>query len=130
VGNRNQLLCDGCCKLTRCNATFGGTGAETRDWVEVTEAAALLVKAAEAATPNCPIYNGGRGIPTSTRAVLECLARALGTKADISFSGVRLPGDPKHLVADITDTLSLGWQPSRSIEPQLEAYARWFRGLS
>ncbi|MEO6830061.1 MAG: NAD-dependent epimerase/dehydratase family protein, partial [Acidobacteriaceae bacterium] len=66
-GLRKQLLWDACCKFADNDSTFMGTGDEVRDWLHVEDAAALLLAAAEHASPQCPTVNGGSGQGVTVR---------------------------------------------------------------
>jgi UDP-glucose 4-epimerase len=126
-GLRKQLMWDACQKLSRSDATFAGTGLETRDWLHVNDAASLLLVAARAATPACITVNGGTGSPIAIRVVIEALAAALGTEAAIAFTGAARPGDPAHYQADIAQALALGWQPRHDVMAEIANYAHWYR---
>ncbi|WP_410960811.1 NAD-dependent epimerase/dehydratase family protein, partial [Salmonella sp. SAL4360] len=73
---------------------FYGTGDETRDWLHVKDAAALLVVAAAHASVDCSVANGGTGHATSIRLILESLCDILGSELP-SFSGISKIGDPQ-----------------------------------
>jgi len=126
VGLRKQLLWDACSKLTNGEASFAGTGEELRDWLDVQDAAALLVTAAEHASVECPIVNGGFGKAASVRTIVEGLQRELGVTTPPVFSGTRRGGDPIGYEADIAEALAWGWRPERTLADGLAAYAAWF----
>ena len=113
-------------KLTQGEGRFAGTGEELRDWLEVQDAAALLVAAGERAGPGCPIVNGGTGHAVSVRAIVEGLRQELGVSIDPAFSGDRREGDPIGYQADITEARAWGWSPQRPLTEGLAAYASWF----
>lgn len=126
VGLRKQLLWDACTKLVQDEVEFAGTGEELRDWLDVQDAAALLVTAAARANADCPIVNGGTGESANVRAIVEGLARALGLAVRPTFSGARRSGDPIGYEADITEALGWGWRAEQSLAGGLAAYAAWF----
>jgi UDP-glucose 4-epimerase len=126
-GLRKQLLWDACMKLTQGAPSFGGDGSEERDWIHVEDAVALLIQAAAAATPACPIFNGGTGVATTVRQALELLARKLGQAAPLRFSGETRRGDPPALVASVAATRALGWAPRISLADGIPQYADWFK---
>jgi UDP-glucose 4-epimerase len=99
-GMRKQLVWEICTKLSQGarTLTLGGTGSETRDWVHIEDAAAILADAVQLASPAAPIFNGCTGVGTSVRDVAQAVVAGFGTKAEISFSGQVRPGDPVHLV--------------------------------
>jgi UDP-glucose 4-epimerase len=126
LGLRKQLLWDACTKLTKGEAGFAGTGEELRDWLDVQDAAALLVTAAGRASAECPIVNGGCGRAASVRTIVEGLQRELGTATAPVFSGTRRGGDPIGYEADIAEALAWGWRPERTLADGLAAFAAWF----
>ncbi len=125
-GLRRQLLWDASCKARDGRLEFAGTGDEERDWLHVDDAVALVLAAAEHASPAMPIVNGGTGIGTRVRDVVAAIARELGAPP-ARFTGVTRPGDPPRYIADITRARSLGWAPRVSLERGLAEYLAWFR---
>lgn len=126
-GLRKQLLWDACGKLSRGEGDFAGTGDETRDWVHVEDAAALVLLAAQRASPACPIVNGGSGVPISVREALDEVAGALGRGGQARFTGKARPGDPFRFVADPTLARSWGWAPRVAWREGVRAYCKWYR---
>ncbi|ULA64986.1 MAG: Epimerase domain-containing protein [Nitrospira sp.] len=126
-GLRKQLLWDACIKASRGEVEFGGTGEETRDWLDVTDAAELVLQSVEQASSGRPVANGGTGQSVSIRAVLEELFRGLGRQANPAFSGIVRVGDPKHYRADISTAQQWGWLPKVGWREGVRAYAEWFR---
>lgn len=127
AGLRKQLLWDACVNLTRGNATFGGTGGETRDLLHVDDAATLLVNAAEHASYDCPAVNGGTGEATTIRDIIDTIADELCGSARVQFSGTARPGDPQHYQADVAEAYELGWRPQHAWREGVRSYARWFQ---
>jgi UDP-glucose 4-epimerase len=125
-GLKKQLLWDACRKLEAGNAVFGGTGEEQRDWLHVDDAASLLVVAAERASSEVTIVNGGSGDGTRVRDVVEMISRELGAGAPTFSGGVR-PGDPPRYIADITRARAFGWQPTVDLARGIREYVAWFR---
>lgn len=129
-GLRKQLLWDACTKLGQGSPSFGGNGSEERDWIHVDDAAALLIKAAAAASPACPTFNGGTGVSTTVRQALELLARKLGQAAPLRFSGETRRGDPRALVACVAAARAIGWSPKVALAEGISQYADWFRSAA
>lgn len=127
---RKQLLWDACNKLIKGEASFFGTGAETRDWLHVTDATTLLLKAAEIASTTAPTLNGGSGESVSIKTTVSGLAQRLGNNHNIQFNGVTRAGDPQHYAADIREALALDWQPQISFESGLDEYVAWFNSIT
>jgi len=126
-GLRKQLLWDACGRLASGDAEFGGTGAESRDWLHVEDAAALMLAAGRHAGPDCPVANGGSGRTTDIATVVTLVADALASGGRPRFSGVSRPGDPAHTHADISEALAWGWQPGRDLESGIADYVAWYR---
>jgi UDP-glucose 4-epimerase len=127
VGLRKQLLWDACIKLSRGPATFSGTGRDMRDWLHVDDAAKLLVAVGQAGSSSPMVINGGTGVGVPTVRIVETIASAFGRDADVQFSGAARPGDPLHLIADMSGTDVLGWRPERTLSLELERYVKWFK---
>ncbi len=127
-GLRKQLLWDLAGRLASAPAAIelGGTGDEARDFLFVDDAVALvtlLARRDRAASPL--ILNGGAGQPVSVRQIADLLRDALGSRAEIRFSGQGRPGDPRSLVADVSAAGDLGFQPRTSLSEGVARYARW-----
>ena len=126
-GLRKQLLWDACQKITGGTHEFFGTGAETRDWLHVNDAAALLMAASDHADAACQIVNGGTGVSVPVREVLQELYAALGKNGGPQFGGHTRAGDPSHVQADISRISAWGWRPGVSWKEGMHEYAAWFR---
>jgi UDP-glucose 4-epimerase len=124
---RKQLLWDACQRISANESIFFGTGDETRDWLHVSDAAALLVAAAEHASISCPVVNGGFGVPVSVRDVVTELFRLMGRSDLPSFCGTQRPGDPLHYHADMRRALAWEWQPKITWRDGLARYVSWFK---
>lgn len=127
VGLKKQLLWDACRKLSEGNTAFFGTGEEVRDWIHVSDAVALMIRAADFAGESCPIYNGGGGEAFSNRVLLEFLAERLGVIQKPCFSGQTKAGDPLKYCADIDKSRAINWTPKVSWKDGVSEYAEWFQ---
>lgn len=127
-GLQKQLLWDACKKLTAGQHSFFGTGAEQRDWVHIDDTVDLLMRVAQAASPDCPIINGGAGAGVTVSDILDHLFSVLSPDQQPIFSGTQKEGDPAHYVADIEKARLLGWKPRIGWHQGVEQYAEWFRG--
>jgi UDP-glucose 4-epimerase len=127
-GLRKQLLWDACHRLKTDVPEFAGTGRELRDWLHVSDAAALIQAVASANPAGHSVLNGGTGTGTPVSEVLAELAAALGTR-EARFTGQHRPGDPSSLVADASRASLLGWRPRYSWRRGIREYADWFRDL-
>ncbi|HWY61212.1 MAG TPA: SDR family oxidoreductase [Rhizomicrobium sp.] len=101
-GLEKQLIWEICNQLAQGRTKFvlGGTGAETRDWVHIKDAARILIAAISRATPLAPSFNGCTGVAVSVADAVHALGSGWGREIDISFNGLRRIGDPEHLVGD------------------------------
>jgi UDP-glucose 4-epimerase len=124
---RKQLLWDACRRISANESVFFGTGDETRDWLHVSDAAALLVAAAEYASTSCPVVNGGFGTPVSVRDVVTELFRLMGRSDVPTFCGTQRAGDPLHYHADMRRALVWEWQPQITWRDGLARYVSWFK---
>lgn len=131
AGLRKQLLWDASLKLTSgaARAEFWGDGQETRDWVHVSDAVALVDSVASADCEEVPpVLNCGSGKPRTTQEVLSLLRDCLAVDTGIFFNGAMRVGDPRYYWAEIEAARSLGWRPRVSLEQGLQEYANWFGG--
>lgn len=126
AGLRKQLLWEACHKYSRGESEFFGTGEEIRDWLHVSDAARLLLLAAQHATPDCPVVNGGSGIGTRIRDLLETLASKMHLDIQPTFSSVGKTGDPDSFVANIDSAKMWGWKPEQELTAGLNEYVAWF----
>ena len=128
-GLRKQLLWDASHKLHRGEMQFFGTGEETRDWIHVQDAAALIAISWAHASEAAPVVNGASGHGITIRRVLETLAQSYNINSELRFSGDIRPGDPAHYVADISEAQAMGWMPAIPFERGVADYASWFRKM-
>ena len=126
-GLRKQLLWDACNKLARGDTRFSGSGAEQRDWLNVEDAAELLLLAARHASPACPIANGGSGMAIGVREILKQVARGLERSGELNFDGDARRGDPPHYHADISVARSWGWKPRIEWRLGVQSFVDWFK---
>lgn len=128
-GLRKQLLWDACTRLAAGEKVLalGGTGDELRDWLHVDDVARLMQWAADRASPEALVFNGGTGRATSVRKIAARLCSAWGEGCTATFSGSARLGDPVKLVADVTQVQAAGFQPERRWEHGIDSYVAWFR---
>lgn len=126
-GLRKQLLWDTCSKIANNEVNFFGTGEEVRDWLHVSDAAALLGLALDHAAPSCPIVNGATGVGVSIKQLLETAFVHAGRSDRPVFSGTVRTGDPDRYVADASLAHSWGWRPVVDWRRGLLAYMDWYK---
>ena len=127
-GLSKQLLWDAAGKLVAASqeVTFWGTGEETRDWIHIVDATALMAKLADSPEP-FTLMNGASGARVTVSAVLHMLKKSLGVDVNIRFNGNVRPGDPRFYLADVSKSLQLGLKPIMALEAGLDDYTRWFK---
>lgn len=130
AGLEKQLIWDLCSKLALAAdqpVTLGGTGAEVRDWLHVSDAARLLWWARDHGTDVRPIFNGGTQIGTCISDIAAIVARAWGGAPKIIFSGRARKGDPSHLIANTGSTRALGFHPQIPVSEGIAQTVAWFK---
>jgi len=128
-GLKKQLLWDACNKFSKAagkKIVFLGTGEETRDWLHVKDAAALLFRMAESSGQQYEIINGGSGVTLSVNQVLTTMAVKFKNIPLVAFNHEFREGDPKHYWADISKAKQKGWLPKINIELGLQEYVEWY----
>ena len=128
-GLKKQLLWDACKKISSCKDTqvqFFGSGAETRDWIHVTDAAGLIYSSYVNANVDL-IINGGGGQRVSNVDILQMLTRSFAEGIELDFIGQCKEGDPNHYWADISKAGQIGWEPRVSLESGVKKYVEWYK---
>ncbi len=127
-GLKKQLLWDACTKLSSDSkeVAFLGTGKETRDWLHVDDAVALIYVMSQVGD-GYVVVNGGGGKRKTVLDILLQVKKLLGTQAEIVMNGGRKKGDPLHYWADIASPMNYGWRPQKNIENGLKEYVHWFQ---
>jgi UDP-glucose 4-epimerase len=127
-GLTKQLLWDASIKLSTAKpeASFWGTGEETRDWIHLADATELIATLSQSAE-SFSIVNGASGVRVTVKTVLEMLRDALGVDVKITFNGVERPGDPRFYHADIARLRGLSLPPPVTLADGLKGYAAWFK---
>jgi UDP-glucose 4-epimerase len=131
AGLRKQLIYDSCLRLARLEATdtleLGGTGAERRDWLHVSDAVQGLADLIDPAPGNVRLYNLASGAPTTIRDVANKLIDVWGESHSLAFSGETRIGDPFSLYGDPASQPP-GFTPRIILRDGLADMVEWFRG--
>lgn len=125
-GLRKQLPWELGTKLSRgaTAVTLFGTGDETRDFLNIDDAAELIFKVGTAeGAPD--VLNGGSGTPVNVRAFADSMARAFARQVEFTFNGVTRPDDPTHYRAEISRARALGWEARVGLDQGLSKYSKW-----
>lgn len=126
AGLRKQLLWDACRKLAAGEAEFAGTGAERRDWLNVSDAVELMACAAGHASAGPLVLNGGSGTSVSVHDILAKVRKGFPNSPALRFTGTARPGDPDVYEADIARARALGWSPRIDLDEGMARYVEWF----
>lgn len=96
-----------------------GDGRQTRDFVYIDDVVEALIAAATAPNVDQQIINVGSGVETAVRDLIEQIAAAAGTKANV-LTNSESSGGIARLVADLKKAhCLLGYQPSTDLNAGL-----------
>lgn len=128
-GLQKQLLWDACKKINKSSQVeFFGTGMETRDWIHVSDAASLLYSFSQN-LKDYQIINGGTGLETPIKDVINLLCHYMDKDVEVKFNGETKEGDPLHFWANTEKGNKLGWTPKIKLEEGLQQYVNFFKAL-
>jgi nucleoside-diphosphate-sugar epimerase len=103
-----------------------GTGAATREFLHVDDAAEAVVRAAEVMDEPLPINLGG-GAEIAIRDLVAKIAAACGYRGRIAWDASRPDGQPRRSL-DISRARDLlGWEPRREFDAGLAETVAWWR---
>jgi GDP-L-fucose synthase len=103
-----------------------GTGAATREFLYVDDAAEGIVRAAETMEEPLPINLGG-GVEIAIRDLVTKIAAACGYAGRITWDTAKPDGQPRRGL-DITRAKTLlGWTPRQDFDTGLAATVAWWR---
>ncbi len=103
-----------------------GTGAATREFLYVDDAAEGIVRAAERMEEPLPINLGG-GVEITIRDLVAKIANACGYVGRIVWDTAKPDGQPRRSL-DITRAKTLlGWAPQQDFDTGLAATVAWWR---
>jgi UDP-glucose 4-epimerase len=124
-GLRKQLVWELCTRLANGERELrlGGTGEETRDWLHIGDAAAMLSDAIPAAVAGGVSLNGCTGAGVSVAETARAIMRGFGVDGQLCFSGETRKGDPAHLVGDPARAAAIGLKAAIQAVEGLEATA-------
>jgi GDP-L-fucose synthase len=103
-----------------------GTGAATREFLHVDDAAEGIVRAAEVMDEPLPINLGG-GQEIAIRDLVDRIAVACGYVGRITWDATKPDGQPRRAL-DISRARDLlGWEPRQDFDAGLAATVAWWR---
>ncbi|MDE7322617.1 MAG: NAD-dependent epimerase/dehydratase family protein [Lachnospiraceae bacterium] len=104
-------------------------GLESRDFINVVDTAAAVIKSIDEPRSNSEIINIGSGIGTSVIEIAAFLKKAYESKSVINITGDFRIGDIAHNIADISKAKAiLGFEQRISLEQGLEQFCAWVKG--
>lgn len=125
-GLRKQIFWDMNRKMTdTAEATFWGTGDESRDFIHVEDIAQVVELAIHKTAFKGENINVANGVQTKIADAAHLFARLKGYTGSIVFNGAVREGDPRFWQADISVLKSWGYKQSVSLEQGLKEYIIW-----
>jgi GDP-L-fucose synthase len=103
-----------------------GTGAATREFLFVDDAAEGIVRAAEVMEEPVPINLGG-GIEISIRDLVAKIAAACDYRGRIAWDSSKPDGQPRRSLDISRARALLGWSPRQDFDAGLRATVDWWR---
>ena len=103
-------------------------GQESRDFIHVSDVAAITGNALENEATNYQYINVGSGEGISVMQVAKTLKRLYASASDIKISGDFRKGDIRHNIADMRRGKELcGFVPAYTFEKGMEEFAAWVK---
>ena len=129
-GLMKQLLWDALGELlaNKSKVELWGTGEETRDWIHVNDASALILEVSRQ-PPSYEVYNGANGDRLTITDILTLLKENICSPPLVSFNGLIRPGDPRFYHADVSGSKKIGWTPRIPLEAGIKEYLTWYRNF-
>jgi GDP-L-fucose synthase len=103
-----------------------GTGAASREFLYVDDAAEGIVRAAERNVPTCPI-NLGAGQEITIAEVARKIAEVTGFTGNFAWDKDKPDGQPRRSVNAQRAKDLLGWEPKISLAEGLDRTYRWIK---
>lgn len=126
-GLKKQLFWDICQKLKKNSAvSLSGTGSETRDFIHISDLAALTDEIISKGEFCGEVYNAATGVQTSIQQIASLFAEIFPEAEEISFTGNSRAGDPLNWQADISKITRLGYTAKTSLSEGVKDYINWY----
>ena len=76
------------------------------------------------------VFNVGGGTAVTTAEFADIVRRHYGSDQPALVTGEYRFGDTRHILSDISALRELGWEPKRTPDESVAAYADWLAGLT
>ncbi|WP_147613268.1 NAD-dependent epimerase/dehydratase family protein [Treponema pectinovorum] len=130
IGQKKLVIWDILNKfLTESKVCLFGTGAETRDFINVVDVVKIIELFILDNSIDVGCYNVGNGIQTSIKTVAYNIKNILNSQKEIIFEGNNRAGDPVNWEADIKKILQLGYKQTCNFEDDLHEFVEWSKNL-
>lgn len=125
---QKQLLWELCTKISLENPiiTLGGTGHETRDWMDIRDVVIALHIASDLASNDAPIINIGTGKGVSVRDIADLVLSSCVSNSKIFFNQKIRNGDPFSLIGNCQKLSALGFTSQFPVQIGVPNYVEWF----
>jgi UDP-glucose 4-epimerase len=104
-----------------------GTGAESRDFIHVSDIVKAIDLIIEQASFSGECINIANGVETTIRELVELWVGITNWQGKVVFTGKTRIGDPVRWKADISIIQSFGYQASITLRDGIENYYKWAR---
>jgi dTDP-L-rhamnose 4-epimerase len=104
-------------------------GRQVRDFVNIHDVVDANLRVLEDPRADYRVFNVGGGRPYTVLEFAAIVARAFGREVELRPSGSYRFGDTRHIVSDVSQLRSLGWEPRRTAEDSVAEYRDWLREL-
>lgn len=102
-----------------------GTGAESRDFVSVTQICTIIEHLIKEVEFNSTVYNVATGIETTIQKAASLFLNEIGSDYLIKFNNEIKPGDPLNWRASIEKLKNTGLVVNENFESEIKKYAQW-----
>jgi len=105
-------------------------GRQVRDFVNIHDVVDANLRVLEDPRADYRVFNVGGGRPYTVLEFAGIVARAYGRDVELRPGGSYRFGDTRHIVSDVSQLRSLGWEPCRTAEDSVAEYRDWLLGLA
>jgi len=103
-------------------------GVMRRDFTDIRDIVAGILRIADGANPGHEIYNIGHSEPVTLARFLTAIEDAIGKKAIVEMAPMQ-PGDVGDTYADVSKLVAhFGYHPAISVEDGIKTFVDWYRG--